>query len=155
MRTQVRDSVDRSSTTRCPRTSALFSRYLVYRLSSHIGETPFLSWFAIEISMNWMGSKSFSPEQATIIWFPNQAFNREGVVSTSLLFQKIGLDIGRERKGCDECATRYYIHSWGILVKLVICVVPEHWKIKILNLNKKNKFFLLFYVSISHPRRKK
>ena len=31
---------------------------------------------------------------------------REGVVSTSLLFQKIGLDIGRERKGCDECATR-------------------------------------------------
>ena len=36
---------------------------------------------------------------------------------------------------------------WGILVKLVICVVPGHWKIKILN--------LLFYVSISHPRRKK
>ena len=33
---------------------------------------------------------------------------------------------------------------WGILVKLVICVVPGHWKIKILNLKKKNKFFCFF-----------
>ena len=46
-------------------------------------------------------------------------------------------------------------HHWGILVKLVICVVPGHWKIKILNLNKKISFFCFFYVSISHLRRKK
>ena len=32
----------------------------------------------------------------------------------------------------------------GILVKLVICVVPGHWKIKILNLNKKISFFCFF-----------
>ena len=32
----------------------------------------------------------------------------------------------------------------GILVKLVICVVPGHWKIKILNLKKRNKFFCFF-----------
>ena len=34
--------------------------------------------------------------------------------------------------------------NWGILVKLVICVVPGHWKIKILNLKKRNKFFCFF-----------
>jgi len=32
----------------------------------------------------------------------------------------------------------------GILVKLVICVVPGHWKIKILNLKKRNKFICFF-----------
>ena len=36
----------------------------------------------------------------------------------------------------------FYI--WGILVKLVICVVPGHWKIKILNLKKRNKFICFF-----------
>ena len=36
------------------------------------------------------------------------------------------------------------LNRWGILVKLVICVVPGHWQIKILNLKKKNKFFCLF-----------
>ena len=37
---------------------------------------------------------------------------------------------------------------WGILVKLVICVVPGHLKIKILNLKKKISFFafLCFYI---------
>ena len=34
--------------------------------------------------------------------------------------------------------------TWGILVKLVICVVPGHWKIKILNLKKRNKFICFF-----------
>ena len=34
--------------------------------------------------------------------------------------------------------------SGGIHVKLVICVVPGHWKIKILNLKKRNKFFCFF-----------
>ena len=35
-------------------------------------------------------------------------------------------------------------HKRGILVKLVICVVPGHWKIKILNLKKRNKFICFF-----------
>ena len=34
--------------------------------------------------------------------------------------------------------------SRSILVKLVICVVPGHWKIKILNLKKRNKFICFF-----------
>ena len=40
------------------------------------------------------------------------------------------------------------LYRWGILVKLVICVVPGHWKIKILNLKKKIIFFafLCFYI---------
>ena len=37
-----------------------------------------------------------------------------------------------------------FFNCWGILVKLVICVVPGHWKIKILNLKKRNKFFCFF-----------
>ena len=44
----------------------------------------------------------------------------------------------------------FYCKSWrlqwkrGILVKLVICVVPGHWKIKILSLKKRNKFICFF-----------
>ena len=34
----------------------------------------------------------------------------------------------------------------GILVKLVICVVPGHWKIEILNLKKKISFFCFFFM---------
>ena len=42
--------------------------------------------------------------------------------------------------------TQWYVFSCirGIFVKLVICVVPGHWKIKILNLKKRNKFFCFF-----------
>ena len=38
----------------------------------------------------------------------------------------------------------WVVNIRGILVKLVICVVPGHWKIKILNLKKRNKFICFF-----------
>ena len=45
-------------------------------------------------------------------------------------------------------------HSWGILVKLVICVLPGHWKIKIPNLTKYIDFgcFLVGYITYNEKK---
>ena len=55
--------------------------------------------------------------------------------------------VTRQDSCCIEYSSREKgssIHCRGILVKLVICVVPGHWKIKILNLKKRNKFICFF-----------
>ena len=58
---------------------------------------------------------------------------------------QIGLNI--HKKQSNAVSTKSLCNR-GILVKLVICVVPGHWKIKILNLKKKISFFafLCFYI---------
>ena len=53
-----------------------------------------------------------------------------------------------------ELIDGHFLYLWGILVKLVICVLPGHWKTKILNL-KNIQVWFAFYVIISHPMRKK
>ena len=76
------------------------------------------------------------------------------VVAVVNLLELVWFDV--ELVGFDICKVWYQNRSclvfnksedickWGILVKLVICVVPGHWKIKILNLKKRNKFFCFF-----------
>ena len=69
--------------------------------------------------------------------------------------------VGEKKREC------LFMHSVSTLHKLSGALFQGHsckignmrcpgtLKIKILNLKKRNKFFLFFYVSISHPRRKK
>ena len=75
----------------------------MYRLSSHIGALSVLICYPDIHELDGIKVLQSRTGHYQLISKPSI---REGVSFTSLLFQKIGLDNRRERKGCDECATR-------------------------------------------------